>query len=66
LARTATMLEGVSLSPPARRRAGSSVEVIHIVGPYEFTTGVEPMKINEFMPVEFMPVEGSRLTHIAE
>ncbi|WP_437543399.1 hypothetical protein WME97_32940 [Sorangium sp. So ce367] len=40
---------------------GSSVEVIQIVGPYEFTTGVEPMKINEFMPVE-----GSRLTHIAE
>ncbi|WP_437523548.1 hypothetical protein WME79_34310 [Sorangium sp. So ce726] len=40
---------------------GSSVEVIHIVGPYEFTTGVAPMKINEFMPVA-----GSLLTHIAE
>ncbi|WP_437572295.1 hypothetical protein [Sorangium sp. So ce542] len=40
---------------------GSSGEVIHVVGPYEFTTSVEPMVIGDYMPVE-----GSTLLHIAD
>ncbi|WP_437318918.1 hypothetical protein [Sorangium sp. So ce385] len=40
---------------------GSSGEVIHVVGPYEFTTSVEPMVIGDYMPVE-----GSTLLHLAD
>ncbi|MDC0682883.1 hypothetical protein [Sorangium atrum] len=40
---------------------GSGGEVIHVVGPFEFTTGVEPMVVGNYMPVA-----GSLLTHIAE
>ncbi|AGP34686.1 hypothetical protein SCE1572_09295 [Sorangium cellulosum So0157-2] len=32
-----------------------------MVGPFEFTTGVEPMVIGDYMPVE-----GSTLLHIAD
>ncbi|WP_437637487.1 hypothetical protein [Sorangium sp. So ce854] len=41
---------------------GPSVDVIHVVGPFEFTTSVEPMAINIF----YMPTAGSTLLHIAE
>ncbi|WP_437328128.1 hypothetical protein [Sorangium sp. So ce381] len=40
---------------------GSGGEVIHVVGPFEFTTGAEPMVVGNYMPVA-----GSLLTHIAE
>ncbi|XXX79410.1 hypothetical protein WMF30_11600 [Sorangium sp. So ce134] len=40
---------------------GSGGEVIHVVGPFEFTTGVEPLVIGDYMPVA-----GSTLLHIAE
>ncbi|WP_437735660.1 hypothetical protein [Sorangium sp. So ce1335] len=41
---------------------GSSVDVVDVVGPFEFTTSVEPMVINIF----YMPVSGSTLLHIPE
>ncbi|WP_437550567.1 hypothetical protein WME97_07215 [Sorangium sp. So ce367] len=40
---------------------GSSGEVIHVMGPFEFTTSAEPMVIGNYRPVA-----GSLLTHIAE
>ncbi|WP_437969387.1 hypothetical protein WMF04_08845 [Sorangium sp. So ce260] len=40
---------------------GSGGDVIHVVGPFEFTTGVEPMVIGNYMPVA-----GSTLLHIAD
>ncbi|WP_438027789.1 hypothetical protein [Sorangium sp. So ce233] len=41
---------------------GPGEDVIHVVGPFDFTTSVEPMAINIF----YMPVAGSTLLHIAE
>ncbi|WP_437289478.1 hypothetical protein [Sorangium sp. So ce406] len=41
---------------------GPGEDVTHVVGPFEFTTSVEPMVINIF----YMPVAGSTLLHIAE
>ncbi|WP_437624858.1 hypothetical protein [Sorangium sp. So ce1151] len=40
---------------------GSGPDVIHVVGPFEFTTSVEPMAISNYMPVA-----GSTLLHIPE
>ncbi|WP_437757763.1 hypothetical protein [Sorangium sp. So ce1389] len=40
---------------------GSGADVIHVVGPFEFTTGVEPMVIGNYMPVP-----GSTLLHIPD
>ncbi|MGK4006893.1 hypothetical protein WMF31_29995 [Sorangium sp. So ce1036] len=38
-----------------------SVEVIHVVGPFEFTADAEPLEIGSYMPVS-----GSTLLHLAE
>ncbi|MGK3965956.1 hypothetical protein WMF38_17470 [Sorangium sp. So ce118] len=40
---------------------GSGADVIHVVGPFEFTTSVEPLVIGNYMPVA-----GSTLLHIPE
>ncbi|WP_437601264.1 hypothetical protein WMF28_06795 [Sorangium sp. So ce590] len=40
---------------------GPGGDVVHVVGPFEFTTGVEPMVIGDYMPVA-----GSTLLHIAD
>ncbi|MGK3990977.1 hypothetical protein WME99_48470 [Sorangium sp. So ce136] len=40
---------------------GAGPDVIHVVGPFEFTTSVEPMVIGNYMPVP-----GSTLLHIPE
>ncbi|MGK4008970.1 hypothetical protein WMF31_40575 [Sorangium sp. So ce1036] len=40
---------------------GSAGDVIHVVGPFEFATSVEPLEIGNYMPVA-----GSTLLHISE